>query len=65
MKRLFMLRDEKDRPFIQIPSSGGPLCFETKRDAKERRNEVNAAKLGYHLHVSPGPDHRNYRGKNL
>lgn len=58
MKRLFILRDEKGNPFIGIPRENGPLVFETKAEAKDRRDEVNASDLGYTLHVSPGPDHK-------
>lgn len=63
MKRLFMLRDDRtNKPFIQIPAANGPLCFGTKKEAKDRRDEVNAADLGYSLKVSPGPDHHNFKG---
>ena len=68
MKRLFMLRDAHNRPFMGIPSSSGPLCFENKMDAKERRDEVRDTFINergvvpheYDLHVSPGPDHYKY-----
>lgn len=62
MKRLFILRDQNNRPFMGIPSSNGPLSFPTKQAAKERRDEINNAKLyDFTLHVSPGPDHHNYK----
>lgn len=63
MKRLFMLRDEAGRPFMGIPKANGPLCFETKTEAKDRRDEVNTlyADPNY-VHVSPGPDHHNFKG---
>jgi hypothetical protein len=60
MNRLFMLRDIKGQPFIQIPQANGPLCFPNKKEAKARRDEVNATDLGYHLHVSYGPDHSKF-----
>lgn len=70
MKRLFMLRDAHNRPFMGIPSSSGPICFENKQAAKERRDEIRdtfanekgVVPFEYDLHVSPGPDHHNYKG---
>ncbi len=62
MKRLFMLRyATSSHPFMGIPKSQGPLCFPNKKEAKERRDEVNALHLGYELRVSPGPDHNNFK----
>lgn len=63
MKRLFMLRDQNGNPFMGIPKVHGPLSFGNKAEAKARRDEVNAMRLGYTLHVSKGPDHRNYAGE--
>lgn len=60
MKRLFILKDNNGHSFIGIPKEQGPLCFTNKKEAKERRDEINAQELGYKLHVSYGPDHRNY-----
>lgn len=61
MKRLFILRDRKtNHPFLAVPKSQGPLTFSNKREAKERRDEVNRD-LGYDLKVSPGPDHWRYQ----
>lgn len=58
MKRLFILRDCKtNHPFMGIPRSNGPLTFNSKKGAKERRDEVNGYGF-YNLKVSIGPDHR-------
>lgn len=57
IKRLFMLRDRGDHPFIGIPQADGPLCFATKKEAKDRRDELNATRDDGPFTVSPGPDH--------
>lgn len=70
MKRLFMLRDVHNRPFMGIPKSNGPLCFESKMEAKERRDEIRNTFMQedrtipheYNLHISAGPDHHNFKG---
>lgn len=62
MKRLFALRENNGNIFIQIPKANGPLCFATKAEAKERRDEINKAKLGYTVTVTLGADHRNFKG---
>lgn len=60
MKRLFALK-ENGHLFQGIPASNGPLCFETKKEAKLRRDEIN--KMGIsRVHVTYGPDHRNFKG---
>lgn len=69
MKRLFMLRDKHQRPFMGIPKANGPLCFENKQEAKARRDEIRATfqdenkvvPFEYDLHVSPGPDHNKFK----
>jgi len=61
MKRLYMLRDSRNKPFQGIPKENGPLSFEKKPEAKARRDELNNTKFdGYPFTVSAGPDHRNY-----
>lgn len=62
MKRLFMLREANGKPFQGIPRANGPLSFATKKEAKERRDEINKLGLNGDVTVSAGPDHRNYRG---
>lgn len=58
MKRLFALKEQNDELFQAIPKAIGPLCFETKRDAKERRDEVNEFRHNDDkLCVTYGPDH--------
>lgn len=64
MKRLFSLKDNDGHILIGIPSKDGPLSFDKKEDAKTRRDELNNTKFGeYPWHVTPGPDHHNYKGK--
>lgn len=57
MKKLFKLTYTTGGDFVQIPKSEGVLCFGSKVEAKARRDEINAANLGYKVKVSPGPDH--------
>lgn len=62
MKRLFALRDNAGHLFQGIPRASGALSFDSKKKAKERRDELNAAKaLGYPFTVTPGDDHHNYK----
>lgn len=64
MKRLFELKDRNNHAFQGIPSKDGALSFETKKEAKIRRNELNNIKFdGYPFTVAPGRDHHNYKGK--
>lgn len=70
MKRLFMLRDKHNRPFMGIPKANGPLCFSSKPEAKARRDEIRetfqdenkVVPFEYDLHVSPAFDHHNFKG---
>lgn len=62
MKRLFALKQVDGHLFQGIPSKNGPLCFESKQEAKARRDEINEAKLaGCPVCVTPGPDHHNWQ----
>lgn len=63
MKRLFALKQRDGSLFQAIPKYIGPLCFDNKEEAKARRDEVNALYGEGFVHVTPGPDHHNYRGE--
>lgn len=58
MKRLFALKHQDGNLFLAMPIKlGEPLCFETKREAKERRDEVNNLHGEGYVCVTAGPDH--------
>lgn len=62
--RLFELKDRNGNIFQGIPRANGALSFENKQEAKARRNELNSTKFDeYPFTVTPGRDHRNYKGK--
>lgn len=63
MKRLFALRHPSGHLFQAIPSKNGPLCFESKQEAKERRDEINAAGISGPVFVTRGPDHFRYNSE--
>ena len=62
MKRLFALKQKDGNLFQAIPKSVGPLCFESKKEAKHRREEVNALNGEGYVQVTAGPDHHNFKG---
>lgn len=55
MKRLFVLRTSKGGSVIN--GSNGPYYFDNKQAAKAARDAVGGSTV-----VSPGPDHRNFKG---
>lgn len=63
MKRLFALRHTNGALFQAIPREIGPLCFESKQEAKARRDEINAAGISGPVFVTVGPDHFRYNSE--
>lgn len=54
--RLFALRDTKTNQVIPV------TFFPNKAAAKKVRDELNAVAAGAPYVVTPGPDHRNFKG---
>ena len=54
--RLFQITDTQTRK--AVPET----YFSEKRLAKAKRKELNEGQLGLRYVVSPGPDHRNFKG---
>lgn len=55
-KRLYQITDTQTRK--AVPET----FFSEKRLAKAKREELNEGQLGLRYVVSPGPDHKNYKG---
>lgn len=55
-KRLYQVTDTQTRK--PVPET----FFSEKRLAKSKREELNASQIGLRYIVSPGPDHKNYKG---
>lgn len=55
-KRLYQVTDTQTRK--PVPET----FFSEKRLAKSKREELNASQIGLRYVVSPGPDHKNYKG---
>lgn len=55
-KRLYQITDTQTRK--AVPDT----FFSEKRLAKAKREELNQGQLGLRYVVSPGPDHKNYKG---
>jgi len=58
MKRLFVLRTQKEGPFVN-DDNGQPLCFPNKPAAKAARDTIGGQTV-----VSYGPDHNLFRGEH-
>lgn len=54
--RLYQITDTHTRKAVE------GLYFSSKPLAKDKRNELNDGSPALRYVVSPGPDHRNYRG---
>ena len=55
-KRLYQITDTQTRK--PVPET----FFSEKRLAKSKREELNEDQVGLRYVVSPGPDHKNYKG---
>lgn len=63
MKRLFQINKPDGKTYmVEAGGFSSPMYTETKSKAKEVRNALNKKHPAGGYTVSPGPDHRNYRG---